>query len=66
MIHLNCIYFYYFYSADGACRHLAAVLYGIEAFEVKSVIDGDNQWKKRPRQHDCPVPVKRLKIAKPK
>ncbi|XP_076083877.1 uncharacterized protein LOC143054940 [Mytilus galloprovincialis] len=45
-------------GADGACRHVGATLYEIEAFEVKSVTDGENQWKKRPRSHDCPVPIK--------
>lgn len=39
-------------------------MYEIEAFEVKSVTDGENQWKKRPRSHDCPVPIKQMKIMK--
>ncbi|XP_069110803.1 uncharacterized protein [Argopecten irradians] len=51
-------------GADGACRHIGATLYEIEAFEVKSVTDGDNIWVKRPRQHDCPVPIKQLKVMK--
>lgn len=51
-------------GADGACRHIGATLYELEAYEVKSVTDGDNMWKKRPRQHDHPVSVKRLKITK--
>ena len=53
-------------SADGACRHIAAVLYEIEAFDEKSSTDGENRWMKRPRCHECPVPIKRLKIVKAK
>ncbi|XP_062567898.1 uncharacterized protein LOC134230137 [Saccostrea cucullata] len=50
--------------ADGGCRHIGATLYEIEAFEVNLVTDGGNLWSKRPRQHDCPVPIKQLKIMK--
>ncbi|XP_056005447.1 uncharacterized protein LOC125652255 [Ostrea edulis] len=53
-------------GADGACRHIAAVLYEIEAYDEKSSTDGENKWIKRPRHHDCPVPIKRLKIMKAK
>lgn len=53
-----------FFSADGGCRHIGATLYEIEGFEAKSVTDGDNLWLKRARQHDCPVPIKKLKIMK--
>ena len=56
----------FIFSADGACRHIGATLYEIEAFEATSVTDGDNLWKKRPRQHDLPVPIKRMKIMKAK
>ncbi|XP_063438313.1 uncharacterized protein LOC134719237 [Mytilus trossulus] len=51
-------------GADGGCRHIGATLYEIEGFEAKSVTDGDNLWLKRARQHDCPVPIKKLKIMK--
>ncbi|CAC5410112.1 unnamed protein product [Mytilus coruscus] len=51
-------------GADGAFKHVGATLYEIESFEVKSVTDGENQWKKRPRSHDCPVPIKQMKIMK--
>lgn len=54
----------HFFRADGGCRHIGATLYEIEAFEVKSVTDGDNTWVERPRHHDCPVPIKQLKILK--
>ena len=60
------IFVFPWYSADGACRHIAAVLYEIEAFDEKSSTDGENRWMKRPRYHDCPVPIKRLKIVKAK
>lgn len=49
---------------DGACRHVSAALYELEDFEVKSVTEGENKWMKRPRSHDCPVPLKSLKIVK--
>nr|XP_034325261.1 uncharacterized protein LOC105329320 isoform X3 [Crassostrea gigas] len=49
---------------DGACRHVSAALYELEAYEIKSVTDGENKWMKRPRSHDCPVPIKILKIVK--
>ena len=54
------------FRADGACRHLAAALYELEAFEVKSCTDGDNQWMKRPRHHDVPVPVRHLHVVRAK
>ncbi|XP_076099817.1 uncharacterized protein LOC143069191 isoform X2 [Mytilus galloprovincialis] len=53
-------------GADGACRHVAACLYELEAFEKKSVTDGPCQWKKRKREHDEPVEVERMKIIKPR
>jgi hypothetical protein len=51
---------------DGACRHVSAALYELEDYEIKSVTDGPNKWMKRPRSHDHPVSVKRLKIVKAK
>jgi hypothetical protein len=56
----------YCFRADGACRHLAASLYALEAFEKKSVTDGENQWEKRPRHHDKAVSIDNLKIVKAK
>ena len=56
----------YFYRADGACRHMAATLYELEAFEKSSCTDGENQWMKRPRHHDIPVPICHLTIVKAK
>ncbi|CAG2246800.1 unnamed protein product [Mytilus edulis] len=53
-------------GADGACRHLAAALYGLEAFKMKSSTDGENQWVKRPRHHDVPVPVHYLNVVRAK
>ncbi|XP_062580916.1 uncharacterized protein LOC134242809 [Saccostrea cucullata] len=61
---VNCAYCTCIGGADGGCRHIGATLYEIEAFDVKSVTDGDNLWVKRPRHHDCPVPIKQLKILK--
>ncbi|XP_070545636.1 uncharacterized protein [Ptychodera flava] len=49
-------------GADGACRHVAAALYEVESFEKSSVTDGPCLWKRRPMEHDQPVPIKRLKI----
>lgn len=57
---------YIFFSADGACRHVAAALYELEAFEKKSCKEGDNEWVKRPRHHDIPVPIRQLTVAKVK
>ena len=56
----------FIYRADGACRHVAASLYELEAFEKKSCTEGDNQWMKRPRHHDIPVPVRNLSVVKAK
>lgn len=53
-------------GADGACRHVAAALYELEAFEKKSCTEGDNEWVKRPRHHDIPVPIRQLTVAKVK
>ncbi|XP_062596797.1 uncharacterized protein LOC134258287 [Saccostrea cucullata] len=61
---VKCAYCTCIGGADGGCRHIGATLYEIEAFEVKSVADGGNLWAKRPRKHDCPVPIKQLKIMK--
>lgn len=35
-----------FGGADGACRHLTAALYELEAFEIKSCTEGENKWAK--------------------
>lgn len=51
-------------SADGACRHLAAALYELEAFEIKSCTEGENKWAKRPRHHDVPVTIRNLNIVR--
>lgn len=51
-------------SADGACKHLAAALYELEAFEIKSCTEGENKWAKRPRHHDVPVPIRNLNIVR--
>ena len=55
-----------YYRADGACRHVAAALYELEAFEKKSCTEGENRWAKRPRHHDVPVPVRQLTVVKAK
>ncbi|ESO94761.1 hypothetical protein LOTGIDRAFT_232248 [Lottia gigantea] len=52
-------------GADGACRHLAAALYALEAFEVSSCTDGENMWKRRPRQQDVAIPIRNLQLVKP-
>ncbi|KAK3083939.1 hypothetical protein FSP39_005662 [Pinctada imbricata] len=54
----------FYHLMDGACRHVSAALYELDNFEVKSVTDGENKWMKRPRSHDCPVPIKSLRIVK--
>ena len=41
-------------------------MYEIEAFDEKSSTEGENRWMKRPRYHDCPVPIERLKIVNAK
>ncbi|XP_067665894.1 uncharacterized protein [Haliotis asinina] len=51
-------------GSDGACRHIAATLFDIEAFEKKSITDGPSLWTKRPRPHDEPVPLAHLKVKK--
>ncbi|XP_046567599.1 uncharacterized protein LOC124275939 [Haliotis rubra] len=51
-------------GSDGACRHIAATLFDIEAFEKKSVTDGPSLWTKRPSSHDEPVPLGHLKVKK--
>lgn len=56
----------YLCSSDGACRHVAAALYELEAFEKKSCTEGANQWMKRPRHHDIPVPIRQLTVVKAK
>lgn len=48
-----------------ACRHLAAALYELEAFEIKSCTEGENKWAKRPRHHDVPVPIHNLIMCEP-
>ncbi|XP_067686978.1 uncharacterized protein [Haliotis asinina] len=49
-------------GSDGACRHIAATLFDIKAFEKKSITDGPSLWTKRP--HDEPVPLAHLKVKK--
>ncbi|XP_046561709.1 uncharacterized protein LOC124270720 [Haliotis rubra] len=56
--------FFTYFRSDGACRHIAATLFDIEAFEKKSVTDGPSLWTKRPRSHDEPVPLRHLKVKK--
>ena len=45
---------------------MAAALYDLEAFEIKSCTEGENQWVKRARHHDAPVPVRNLNIVRAK
>lgn len=41
-------------------------MYELEAFDLKSCTDGENQWMKRPRHHDVPVPIRHLTVVKAK
>ena len=43
---------------------MAAALYSLEAFEVSSCTDGENMWKKRPRQQDVAIPIRNLNVIK--
>ena len=52
--------------SDGACRHIAAALYEIEAFEKKSVTDGPSQWAKKARLQDETTRIQDLPICKAK
>ena len=33
---------------------------------MKSCTDGENQWLKRPRHHDVPVPIRNLTVRRAK
>ncbi|XP_033727533.1 uncharacterized protein LOC117316860 [Pecten maximus] len=53
-------------GARGACRHVGAVLYEVEAFEPKPGTEGESQWWKRqnaPNEQDCRVPIKKAKYV---
>ena len=50
--------------SDGACRHVAACLYEIEAFERKSCTEGPVRWKRRSRQHDVATTLSKLVVKK--
>lgn len=45
---------------------MAASLFELEAFEIKSCTEGENQWQKRARNHDTPVPLRQLSLVKAK
>ncbi len=70
MVQLNClmILFNPAVRADGACRHLAAVLYEIESYmdKVKTCTDIPMAWTKKARQSDDPVEISNLVIKKAK
>lgn len=55
-------------SSDGACRHLAAVLYEIEAYmdKLKTCTDIPMPWVKKARQTDDPCEISQLVIKKAK
>ena len=50
------------FSADGACRHIAASLYALEDFEKPSVTSGPCLWKRRALSQTEAVPIKKLRI----
>ncbi|KAJ8306107.1 hypothetical protein KUTeg_016652 [Tegillarca granosa] len=52
-------------GADGACRHIAAAFYELEAFDKVSCTEGENLWMKRPTCHDIPLPMTSLSVVKP-